>query len=275
MKLRLVLTAFVVSACAANALAHHFRFTANLTGSAEAPPNSSSGIGHVILTLDVDEGTMEVEATFAELAGTVTEVHIHAPTTAVGSGIADAATQQPSFTDFPMGVPQGDYDHEFDLSQSGTYSPAFFAASGGTTGDALGALFNSMQAGKAYFDIHTTAFADGEIRGFLSYAEGDYNDNGIVDAADYVVWRKTLGDIGEGLKADSNNDNIIDPLDYDAWRENFGHAGLSAAPASGAGFGSNVPEPQTAPMATIALLTLGSLRLHKHAGKGCAYWCSR
>src|SRR3954451_16133339 len=122
MKLRLVLTAFVVSACAANALAHHFRFTANLTGSAEAPPNSSAGIGHVILTLDVDEGTMEVETSFEQLIGTSTGAHIHAPTTAVGGGTADPATQLPSFTDFPTGVLQGDYDHEFDLLQPGTYN---------------------------------------------------------------------------------------------------------------------------------------------------------
>ena len=34
-------------------------------------------------------------------------------------------------------------------------------------GDALGALFNALDTGKAYLDIHTTAFPDGEIRGFL------------------------------------------------------------------------------------------------------------
>src|SRR5689334_22730136 len=111
MMLRIVLTAFIVCACAANALAHHFRFTAYLAGSAEAPANASGGLGHVILTLDVDEGIMEVAATFAELTGSVTGAHIHAPTPAVGSGTADAATQLPSFTDFPTGVQQVDYDH--------------------------------------------------------------------------------------------------------------------------------------------------------------------
>ena len=33
---------------------------------------------------------------------------------------------------------------------------------------------------------------------------GDYNKNGIVDAADYVVYRKTLGQTGAGLPADGN-----------------------------------------------------------------------
>ena len=34
---------------------------------------------------------------------------------------------------------------------------------------------------------------------------GDYNLDGIVDAADYVVWRKTLGQSGTDLAADGNN----------------------------------------------------------------------
>jgi hypothetical protein len=262
MMLRIVLTASIACACAANAHAHHFRFTAYLTGSVEAPANASGGLGHVILTLDVDEGIMEVETTFAELTGIVTGAHIHAPTSAVGSGTSDAATQLPSFAGFPAGVQQGDYDHEFDLLQSGTYNPAFFAASGGTTGDALGALFNALDTGKAYFDIHTTAFPDGEIRGFLSRVPGDYNDNGVVDAADYVLWRITLSQTGEGLKADSNNDNVIDETDYDAWRTNFGHAGLSVTPASGASYSASVPEPPLA-LAAIALLTLSNLLVDK------------
>src|SRR3954469_11561922 len=144
MMLRLGLTAVIVCSSGPDALAHHFRFTAYLTGPAESPPNSSAGVGHVILTLDVDEGIMEVEATFAELTGTATAAHIHAPTTAIGSGTADPATQLPSITDFPTMVHEGDYQHEFDLLDAGTYNPIFFVASGGTTGDALGALFTAL-----------------------------------------------------------------------------------------------------------------------------------
>ena len=39
----------------------------------------------------------------------------------------------------------------------------------------------------------------------LSIPPGDYNQNGFVDAADYVVWRDTLGQMGAGLAADGNN----------------------------------------------------------------------
>jgi hypothetical protein len=256
MMLRLLLTALMVCSCTTDAVAHHFRYTAYLTGPAESPPNTSGGAGHVVITLDVDEGIMQVETTFAQLAGTATEAHIHAPTASVGSGTVDSATQLPSFPDFPTGVQQADYDHEFDLLQPDTYSPAFFAASGGITGDALAALVSALDAGKAYFDIHTTAFANGEIRGFLSRVPNDFNDNGIVDAADYVMWRKNLLTTGEGLKADSNNDNLINDDDYNAWRQNFGHAGLTAPPGSGAAIQANVSEPRTLFLVALALITV-------------------
>jgi hypothetical protein len=39
---------------------------------------------------------------------------------------------------------------------------------------------------------------------------GDYNHNGIVDAADYSVWRDSLGRTGSGLAVDGNGDGMID-----------------------------------------------------------------
>jgi len=64
--------------------------------------------------------------------------------------------------------------------------------------------------------------------------DGDYNDDGVVDAADYVVWRKDPAANGG------------DPVGYDTWRENF------AEPSAGSGGNSGgVPEP-----ATLVLLGL-------------------
>ena len=70
---------------------------------------------------------------------------------------------------------------------------------------------------------------------------GDYNQDGIVDAADYSVYRHTLGQTGFGLAADGNGNNRIDAGDYDVWRAHFGK------PTPGAGSSSlsdtAVPEP--------------------------------
>jgi hypothetical protein len=66
---------------------------------------------------------------------------------------------------------------------------------------------------------------------------GDYNANGIVDAADYVVWRNSLGATGSGLAADGNSDQMVTQLDYDLWKANFGttaggaEASLQPSPA--------------------------------------------
>ena len=53
---------------------------------------------------------------------------------------------------------------------------------------------------------------------------GDYNENGEVDAADYVVWRKTLGTMGVMAfsGADGDGDGQIGQGDYGVWRANFG-----------------------------------------------------
>jgi hypothetical protein len=55
---------------------------------------------------------------------------------------------------------------------------------------------------------------------------GDYTRNGVVDAADYVVWRKQQGTTGAlpFATADSNGDAMVDDADYGVWRANFGNA---------------------------------------------------
>ncbi len=62
----------------------------------------------------------------------------------------------------------GSYSINLDLSQTATYTGAFLTANGGTTAGAEAALFAGMRNGRAYFNIHSTAFPGGEIRGFLA-----------------------------------------------------------------------------------------------------------
>ncbi len=53
---------------------------------------------------------------------------------------------------------------------------------------------------------------------------GDYNQDGVVNAADYTAWRNSLGATNRVpfSGADGNGDGKIDGLNYQRWRDNFG-----------------------------------------------------
>jgi endonuclease I len=75
---------------------------------------------------------------------------------------------------------------------------------------------------------------------------GDYNRNGVVDAADYIAWRHTLGQDGAAYHgADGDGDGMIDDDDYNVWRANFG----ATAATAGSFAPTNVPEPASAALA--------------------------
>lgn len=73
------------------------------------------------------------------------------------------------------------------------------------------------------------------------FLAGDYNVNGVVDSADFVLWRKTLGQSGANLAADGSGptpgtpNGVVDQADYTFWRSNFGAIGV---PKGGLGSGA-------------------------------------
>ncbi|MCA9189241.1 MAG: hypothetical protein KDA99_26630, partial [Planctomycetales bacterium] len=63
-----------------------------------------------------------------------------------------------------------------------------------------------------------TTFADVAPSPTLSLP-GDYNKNGMVDAADYTVWKDNFGST-TSLDADGNGDGTVDAADYTVWKDN-------------------------------------------------------
>lgn len=58
---------------------------------------------------------------------------------------------------------------------------------------------------------------------------GDFNADGVVDAADYTVWRDVFQSFELGHPADANGNGFIDYGDYDIWAANYGaNAGASS-----------------------------------------------
>jgi hypothetical protein len=86
---------------------------------------------------------------------------------------------------------------------------------------------------------------------------GDFNNNGIVDAADYVLWRNGGPLMNEGGVTPGTST----PEDYTTWRANFG----KASAGGGASLAANVPEPASALLVMLALSAAGSLWRQRHA----------
>src|SRR5262249_45524659 len=85
-------------------------------------------------------------------------------------------------------------------------------------------------------------------------APGDFNGDHVVDANDYVLWRKSVGSTTD-FRADGNGDRIIDDSDYAVWQSHFG-----AVYASAAGLSAAVPEPCGITMILIGVLVTLSTR---------------
>jgi hypothetical protein len=77
---------------------------------------------------------------------------------------------------------------------------------------------------------------------------GDYDDNGTVDATDYVLWRQ-----GGPLANQVNDPSQVNYQDYIEWRARYGNTPSGSGPGAGRG----VPEPEGVSLGLTALLLLG------------------
>jgi hypothetical protein len=113
------------------------------------------------------------------------------------------------------------------------------------TVDAQGMFNSAFSPQSAFFDDFSLDLAGAGV-------PGDYNGNGVVDAADYVVWRD-----GGPLQNEVETPGDVTDEDYAAWRARFGN---------GSGIGSSselsaaaVPEPATGFLMSIALVGASGL----------------
>ena len=102
-------------------------------------------------------------------------------------------------------------------------------------------------------DVHPTATVHAVLaeraRMLLLGLPGDYNEDAVVDAADYTVWRDNFGAPAGTLPNDVDG-GMIGQAQYDTWKANFGMT-------TGAGGGSlahgAVPEPATVSLLLLAI----------------------
>jgi hypothetical protein len=106
-------------------------------------------------------------------------------------------------------------------------------------------------------ELYILSKSDGMIRaivgGSLPGVPGDYDKNGSVDAADYVVWRKTMGQsVAPFTSADGDGNGMIDQADYEFWQARFGD------PLPGAAGSLPVPEATTGALLFASAICLAA-----------------
>jgi hypothetical protein len=145
---------------------------------------------------------------------------------------------------FPSGNGTGNGWEQFGGSGSGVIGESYLTGNSRVDHGAnigLGAAFNPGGA-------QDLVFLYGAVPGTGEAVSGDYNNDGSVDAADYVIWRKNDGT----------------PAGYTTWRTNFGASssptgtgefvrGFVKYVTSGPGGGSLIPEPSAIILVSMAL----------------------
>jgi hypothetical protein len=129
----------------------------------------------------------------------------------------------------------------------------------GTVGPLMAQISNAAYAPTIAGDLlfYLKGYGDGQAGFYVvdlpssAMLAGDYNGDGNVDAADYVVWRRHVGAEAGTLSNDVDG-GVIGAAQYETWRENFGRTAPGAG-AAGRHDALAVPEPTSAVL--LALIT--------------------
>lgn len=143
------------------------RYRATMSGPNEAVPNNSVAYGMVDLLIDRGTWTMKLTVDTRDFSGG--EARLHCCTAQALGGTGAVASMQPSFPGFLdyNNYWTGGYERTFDLNDAATYNADFIGANGGSITAARDVLLAALAQRRAYFNVHSGAYPNGEMRGFL------------------------------------------------------------------------------------------------------------
>jgi len=222
--------------------------------------DASQKVGSVIfdggLRLRVDKSTGEVEIVNGEAVGIHFDGYvIQSPSSNLNTTTWNSLQNQ-SLADWE----EIDSSNAATISELNLFSSSLASANGGSFN--LGNVYTGGIDGAENLTF-TFSLAGGQevLQGVVEYlaaVQGDYNANGVVDAADYVVWRRRLGQTFQlPNEVPGVSPGMVTTADYDAWRARFGNTS-----GSGSGALAAVPEPMSASLllSGVALAFLSAPR---------------
>lgn len=168
-------------------------------------------------------------------------------TTIIGNGLNPDGRYEAWRAVLARTTPLGDIDFDGDID------PQDYAQ--------LTSNFGATSADRAVYYADGDLNADGRVDQsdaatllglYQGRRQGDFNADGVVNLADYTVWRDNLGQYTGGL-ADSNGDGWVNGADLAAWRTHFGRA-------LGSQFPFSIPEPTAATLFAAAFLGVSRRR---------------
>jgi CHRD domain len=131
----------IATIIAAQASAAVWTFNDPMTGSQEVPANASPALGNINGKYDDVSNLITYSMTWSGLTGTTNNAHFHSAPIGVAGGV------QIGPAGFPLGVTAGSFGSSHVLSA---------------------AQETQLMTGLWYFNIHSTTFSGGEIRGQIT-----------------------------------------------------------------------------------------------------------
>lgn len=140
--------------------------------------------------------------------------------------------------------------YEWNLDDNSEWGPW---VNGDGVIDAATATIDSIQftgAGQATFFLDSVAHnPEGSLMP-TPLLPGDFNDDGVVNIADYAVWRDNLGAADETVLNNNGDGGGVTAADYTVWKDNFGQ---TSDAASGFTLTTVVPESSACALAVLLL----------------------
>jgi autotransporter-associated beta strand protein len=152
-------------------------------------------------------------------------------------------------------------DGQWHLYQWSFADPAQWDAfAGGADGDIDAAngyvtIDSIWFAGSGDAQIYLDTVSHNPLAMLAAQIPGDYDRNGVVDATDFNAWRAAYGNtVSPGSSADGNNDGQINGADYVVWRK----ASVSGGNGAMLNPHTSVPEPPMMLTAAMVLLMMSA-----------------